>query len=81
MTTEKRTNQWIEHCKAYAKENGCSYKIAIKESKASYVPISKVEKPKVEQQVEPEPEPEPEPEVLVVETVVKKPRKPKVKKE
>jgi hypothetical protein len=82
MTSERKSNQWIEHCKAYAKEHGCSYKIAIKEAKASYVPM-----PKVKKQKEPEPQPAQE-EVLVIETPpeptlekVKKPRKPKVKKE
>jgi outer membrane biosynthesis protein TonB len=82
MTSERKSNQWIEHCKAYAKEHGCSYKIAIKEAKASYVPMPKVKK------AEPQPEPEPaQEEILVIEPTepivekVKKPRKPKVKKE
>jgi hypothetical protein len=30
---------WVEHCKKYAKEHGCSYKQAMKDAKASYKPI------------------------------------------
>jgi hypothetical protein len=57
MSSEKKTNLWIEHCKAYAKEYGCSYRDAIKNSKASYKP-SKNEKepaPQVEVEIESEP--------------------------
>lgn len=30
---------WVEHCKKYAKEHGCSYKQAMKDAKASYKPV------------------------------------------
>ena len=29
-------NEWIEHCKAYAKANNCSYKEAMSKAKPSY---------------------------------------------
>ena len=34
--TERKTNAWVDHCKKYAAENGCSYKQAISEAKATY---------------------------------------------
>lgn len=33
---KKKVNKWIEHVKAYQQKHGCSYKTAMKESKASY---------------------------------------------
>ena len=34
--TERKSNAWVDHCKKYAAEKGCSYKQAISEAKASY---------------------------------------------
>ena len=34
--TERKTNPWVDHCKKYAAENGCSYKQAISEAKSTY---------------------------------------------
>ena len=34
--TERKSNVWVDHCKTYAAEKGCSYKQAISEAKASY---------------------------------------------
>ena len=31
--TERKTNPWVDHCKKYAAENGCSCKQAISEVK------------------------------------------------
>lgn len=33
---ERKNNPWVEHCKKYAAENGCSYKEAISKAKDSY---------------------------------------------
>jgi hypothetical protein len=30
------TNQWVEHCRAYAKKNNCSYRDAMSKAKTSY---------------------------------------------
>jgi len=35
--SEKKKNAWIEHVQKYAKDNNVPYRIAIKESKATYV--------------------------------------------
>ncbi len=34
--TERKSNPWVDHCKKYAAEKGCSYKQAISEAKESY---------------------------------------------
>ena len=34
--TERKSNPWVDQCKKYAAEKGCSYKQAISEAKASY---------------------------------------------
>jgi hypothetical protein len=34
--TERKSNPWVDHCKKYAAENGCSYKQAISEAKSTY---------------------------------------------
>lgn len=34
--TERKSNPWVDHCKKYATEKGCSYKQAISEAKESY---------------------------------------------
>ena len=34
--TERKTNPWVDRCKKYAAENGCSYKQAISEAKSTY---------------------------------------------
>lgn len=36
MGKPKRTSKWIEYVKQYAKENGVSYKVAMKEAKDTY---------------------------------------------
>jgi hypothetical protein len=41
MTFEKKLNPWIVHCKKYQEEHKCSYKTAIKDAKASYVPVKR----------------------------------------
>lgn len=83
----KPENPWITHCRAYAKENNCSYKHAIKNAKATYVkktvaPVKQPEpvKPVVSAPVVPVEEP--------VETIeqfklleIKVPKKKKNKKE
>ena len=33
---ERKSNPWVDHCKKYAAEKGCSYKQAISEAKESY---------------------------------------------
>jgi hypothetical protein len=55
MSSEKKTNQWIEHCKAYAKEHGCSYRDAIKNSKESYQPRKSEKEHEPEIEVQPLP--------------------------
>ena len=61
------SNPWIEHVRAYAKENNISYGCAISEAKKTYVKVVREKKPRA-----------PKKEKVVKE---KAPRKPRVKKE
>jgi hypothetical protein len=73
----KKSNAWVTHVKAYQAEHGCTYAVALKESKATY---KKDNDDKTEIIVTPPPSPEPEPEPKKV-LKERKPRKPKVTKE
>jgi signal-transduction protein with cAMP-binding, CBS, and nucleotidyltransferase domain len=33
---KKGLNPWVQHVKAYAKQNGCTYKEALKKAKETY---------------------------------------------
>ena len=44
-------NNWIEHCKKYAKEHNVSYRQALKDAKASYKKSEKKEVEKMDKPV------------------------------
>ena len=53
--SEKPINPWVAHCQAYAKQHGCSYKVAIKEAGATYKRITAPKPPKPVAEPIPEP--------------------------
>jgi hypothetical protein len=34
---ERKPSAWVSHCKEYAKKNGCNYRTAMVDGKASYL--------------------------------------------
>ena len=43
MNSIKKQNSWISHVQGYRAEHGCTYAVALKESKASYKKPAKKE--------------------------------------
>ena len=74
----KKSNAWVTHVKAYQAEQGCTYAVALKESKATY---KKDNTDNTTPPPSPEPEPESEPKKVLKERKPRKPRKPKATKE
>lgn len=77
MSLLQKSNPWIAHCKAYAAEHKCTYRDAIKLSKATYVPKEKVKKPLTVVEESKSVETEDSEPIVVVETpvILKKSRK------